>query len=104
MTALSITFHTTAQSLESWEVYLTTELHQLVENLYDVEKYLISVVESDRIEEGQNTNVLLVFDSQALRSTFMENELVNLVEHVATRFKQEVMVFITPLNPLKSRF
>lgn len=104
MTVLSITFHTIASSLELWDSYLQNELHQMVENLYDVEKYIISSVESDRVTEGQNTNLLLVFETQAIRSSFMENELVNLVEHVEKRFQEEVMVFVTALNPSKSRF
>ncbi len=103
MTVLSITFHTIASSLESWDSYLHGELHQMIENLYDVEKYIISTVESERISEGQNTNLLLVFESKEIRASFMENELVNLVEHVEKRFNEEVMVFVTALNPSKSR-
>lgn len=75
----------------------------MIENLYDVEKYIISTVESERISEGQNTNLLLVFESKEIRASFMENELVNLVEHVEKRFNEEVMVFVTALNPSKSR-
>ena len=75
----------------------------MIENLYDVEKYIISTGESERISEGQNTNLLLVFESKEIRASFMENELVNLVEHVEKRFNEEVMVFVTALNPSKSR-
>jgi hypothetical protein len=41
MSVLSITFHTVESELSNWEQYVDTELIELVENLYDVEKYIL---------------------------------------------------------------
>jgi hypothetical protein len=56
MSVLSITFHTVESELSNWEQYVDTELIELVENLYDVEKYILSQVETEMLTEGKNTN------------------------------------------------
>lgn len=104
MSILSITFHTTNNSIAAWNQYLDNELHQMVENLMDVDKYILSEVHSEMVNEGLNTNLFLWFDNDALRSQFMESELINIEEHVAQRFGNEVMIFPTFLNPKKKRF
>lgn len=104
MSVLSITFHATESSLKDWDNYATTTLQLLVENLIDVDKYILSDVQSDMISEGKNTNLLLVFDNNELRDQFIENELVNMKERIEAQFGEEVMIFVTFLNPKKTRF
>jgi hypothetical protein len=72
MSLLSVTFHSTADIQNQWSDYLTTELHQMVENLLDVEKYILSEVESEMVSEGQNTNLLLMFADAEKRQYFRE--------------------------------
>ena len=104
MSVLSITFHTVESELSNWEQYVDTELIKLVENLYDVEKYILSEVETEMLTEGKNTNLLLVFESDAKRQEFTETELLNISERIGNQFGETVMIFITQLNTKKSRF
>lgn len=104
MSILSITFHTTEHKIADWDIYLESELNQMVENLLDVDKYILSDVHSEMLNEGKNTNLFLWFDNDELRSQFMESELVNLEERIAQKFGNEVMIFPTFLNPKKKRF
>ena len=104
MSVLSITFHTVESELSNWEQYVDTELIELVENLYDVEKYILSQVETEMLTEGKNTNLLLIFDNDQKRKEFTETELLNISERIAARFGETVMIFITELNPLKQKY
>lgn len=104
MSLLSVTFHSTADIQNQWSDYFTTELHQMVENLLDVEKYILSEVESDMVSEGQNTNLLLMFSDAEKRQDFVEIELTNITEIIEKKFADQVMVFVTFLNPSKTRF
>lgn len=104
MSLLSITFHTTESISKEWIQYMETDLHQMVENLIDVEKYILSEVENEMISEGQNTNLLLIFDNEEKRQDFVEIELSNITERILKEFGQNVMIFKTYLNPKKSRF
>ena len=104
MSILSITFHATDNRVEEWDIYLENELHQMVENLLDVEKYILSEVHSDMLNEGKNTNLFLMFDNSEIRDQFMESEMVNLAERIHQKFGEEVMIFPTFLNSRKKRF
>ena len=104
MSVLSITFHTVESELSNWEQYVDTELIKLVENLYDVEKYILSQVETEMLTEGKNTNLFLVFENDAKRQEFTETELLNISERIGKQFGETVMIFITQLNTKKSRF
>lgn len=104
MSVLSITFHTVESELSNWEQYVDTELIELVENLYDVEKYILSQVETEMLTEGKNTNLFLVFENDIKRQEFTETELLNISERIGNRFGEKVMIFITQLNTKKSRF
>ena len=95
MSVLSITFHTVESELSNWEQYVDTELIELVENLYDVEKYILSQVETEMLTEGKNTNLLLIFDNDQKRKEFTETELLNISERIAANFGETVMIFIT---------
>ncbi len=103
MTALSITFHSTESIKEKWEIFRQKELTELIENFLDVEHYLLSKVRSEMIQEGENTNLFLLFESEMKKQEFFESELTNLVERVETRFPSEVMTFVTHLDPIKMR-
>lgn len=104
MSVLSLTFHSTENIKESWENYIESNLYPMIENLMDVEKYILSEVESEMINEGKNTNLLLVFDNTEKRQDFVEIEMRNIVERIEQHFGQEVMVFVTFLNPRRSKF
>lgn len=103
MSVLSITFHCTKNNLEEWENYIDETLILMTENLMDVNKYILSEVHSDYIDEGKNYNLLLVFDNDELRNDFLESELKNISERIETQFGQEVLIFDTLLNPKKSK-
>ncbi|WP_137904930.1 DUF4286 family protein [Chryseobacterium sp. 2VB] len=103
MSVLSITFHCTKDNLEEWENYIDETLVLMTENLMDVNKYILSEVHSDFIDEGKNYNLLLIFDTNELREDFIKSELLNISERIEKKFGQEVMVFNTFLNPKKSR-
>ncbi|MBV2166704.1 MAG: DUF4286 family protein [Kaistella sp.] len=104
MSILSLTFHTPANLVASWDEYIETDLENMVENLMDVEKYILSEVESDMISEGKNTNLLLLFDDVEKRQDFLEIEFKNITERIEAKFGQDVMIFETFLNPKKNRF
>ena len=103
MSILSLTFHTPADLVASWDEYIKTDLENMVENLMDVEKYILSEVESDMISEGKNTNLLLIFDDAEKRHDFIEIEFKNITERIEAKFGQEIMIFETFLNPRKDR-
>lgn len=104
MSVLSITFHCTKDRLEEWEKYVDETLVVLTENLMDVDKYILSEVHSDFIEDGKNYNLLLIFDNEEKRIDFMESEILNITEIIEKKFGQEVMIFNTFLNPIQTRF
>lgn len=103
MPILSITFHTTPEAFESWKQYIENELLQVIENLMEVKKFILSEVETEMISEGKNTNLLLVFENNETRSQFVENKLINITERTESKFGNEVMIFKTYLNPKSYR-
>ncbi|HFK5587124.1 TPA: DUF4286 family protein [Elizabethkingia anophelis] len=105
MSVLSVTFHVESAAQPQWYDFLEKEFPALVENLYDVEKYIFSEVDSNYIQEGKNYNLLLIFNDHEIRGGFLLNEMQNLSEIIHQRFSQEqVMIFITELNPITRRF
>ncbi|WP_300675572.1 DUF4286 family protein [Soonwooa sp.] len=104
MSILSITFHTTENRLAEWGQYCENELFAMVENLMDVDKYILSEVDTEMLREGRNTNLLLVFADEDLRQGFLLSELPNITERIEKVFGQEVMIFPTMLNPKRLRF
>ncbi|AZB22411.1 DUF4286 family protein [Chryseobacterium manosquense] len=99
MSVLSLTFHSTSNISSSWDRYTENTLFEMIENLMDVENYILSDVESDMINEGKNTNLLLMFDNTEKRQEFIDIELKNITERIEDQFGDEVMVFATLLNP-----
>lgn len=104
MSIVSLTFHCPATTLNAWEIYSKNELLQMVQNLMDVEKFILSDVQTEMIEEGRNSNLLLVFENDEMRDTFLENELANIAERIEQKFGDEIMIFKTFLNPYSARF
>ena len=104
MSVLSITFHCVDSHLIAWEKYVDETLTLMAENLMEVDKYILSEVGSTMINEGKNYNLLLLFSNDKLREQFLENEMKNIEERIYNEFGENVMVFITFLNPKKSRF
>lgn len=103
MSILSITFHTPENLLEKWDNFQKNSLENLIDNLIQVEKFILSDVESDMLDEGKNTNLLLIFDDENYRKEFVESELPNLQYHIEKDFGEEIMVFMTYLNQRKTR-
>lgn len=103
MSVISITFHSVESVQKEWNDFVEKDFHQIIENLIDVEKYMLSEVESDMINEGKNTNLLLIFDNEEKRTDFMEIELLNISEIIERKFGESVMIFITNLNPTKMK-
>lgn len=99
MSVLSLTFHSTSNISSSWDRYTENTLFEMIENLMDVENYILSDVESEMINEGKNTNLLLMFDNTEKRQEFIDIELKNITERIEDQFGDEVMVFATLLNP-----
>jgi len=100
---MSITFHSVKSRLEEWEKYVDETLTLMTENLMDVNKYILSEIQSDYIEEGKNYNLLLIFDDEEKRQDFMDSELLNISERIEKQFGQDVMIFNTFLNPIQYR-
>lgn len=103
MSVLSVTFHATENISQDWNSYMEKDLLQMVENLIDVEKYILSEVESEIISEGKNTNLLLVFDNDEKRQDFIEIELINMTDRIQGIFGENIMIFQTLLNPKNLR-
>lgn len=104
MSILSITFHTVESQLDKWDLFVQTELSQMVDNLYDVEKYILSEVKTEMLTEGKNTNLLLIFENNQKREEFLGFELQNISERIGLKFGESVMIFKTDLNPIKQNF
>ena len=103
MSVLSVTLHTIESELQNWSNFVKTDLIKIIENLYDAEKYILSEVETEMLTEGKNTNLLIVFENQQKREEFLSTELVNISERIAQKFGENVMIFVTKLNPFQQK-
>ena len=103
MNVLSLTFHAVEHILPEWEKYVDDTLVLMAENLLDADRYILSEVQTDMVNEGKNYNLLLMFENEELINQFLESELVNIEERLETKFGSNVMVFKTLLNPKKFR-
>ena len=104
MSVISITFHSVESVQKVWDEFMQKDLHQIIDNLFDVEKYILSEVQSDMINEGKNTNLLLIFNDEEKRQDFQEIELLNIADIIEKNFGENVMIFTTLLNPQKMKF
>ena len=103
MSVLSVTFHTIESELQNWSNFVKTDLKKIIENLYDAEKYILSEVETEMLTECKNTHLLIVFENQQKREEFLSAELVNISERIAQKFGENVMIFVTKLNPFQQK-
>lgn len=99
MSILSLTFHCTEPFLEKWEVFFTENLPKLVENHINTEKYILSEVHTEMIQEGKNYNLLIFFKDNDQRQYFLDTEYHHIQGDILREFGQEVMDFVTLLNP-----
>ena len=98
MKILSITFHVIDNIKTEWQKFYASDLQILAKNLMEVQKFIISDVESEMINEGQNYNLLLFFENTKLRNNFLEYEFLNIEEIIKNKFNDNVMIFKTILN------
>ena len=103
MSVLSLTFHSTENISNDWNLYMENNLLEMIENLIDVEKYILSEVQSEMISEGKNTNLLLIFENDEKRQDFVEIEFINIADRIESKFGEHVLIFKTFLNPKNSR-
>ena len=103
MSVLSVTFHTIESQLQNWSGFVNKDLIKIIENLYDADKYILSEVETEMLTEGKNTNLLIIFENQQKREEFLSIELVNISERIAQKFGENVMIFVTKLNPFQQK-
>lgn len=101
MKLLSITFHAIESVLPIWEQYIDEQLPLLIDNLMYVERFLLSEIATEMLSEGENYNLLLVFENEEIRADFLQNEFLNIVEHIEMKFQDKVMIFPTEINPIK---
>ena len=99
MSVLSLTFHSTENISNDWNLYMENNLLEMIENLIDVEKYILSEVQSEMISEGKNTNLLLIFDNDEKRQDFIEIELINITDRIESTLGENVMIFQIFRNP-----
>lgn len=104
MNILSVTFHVTDNQIKNWNQFLQSDLIYQIDKMTDVEKFILSEVETDLLTEGKNYNFLLIFENQQKKDNFINNFLVGISQLIALRFGENVMVFATHLNPLKIKF
>ena len=103
MSVLCLTFHAIESITNDWENYMENHLHQMVEILIDLEIYILSEVEREMINEGKNTNLLLVFENDEKRQDFVEIEVIHIADRIESKFGEHVLIFKTFLNPKNSR-
>ena len=103
MSILSITFHCPEFLLNDWNIYVDETLSLMADNLMEVDHYILSEVYTEMLTEGKNYNLLLIFAENDLRSQFLENEFLNIEERIHAKFGDQVMIFVTHLDPKKSR-
>ena len=101
MSVLSVTFHTIESELKNWNNFLQTDLKELIEKPNKIEKFILSEVETEMLTEGKNTNLLIIFENQQKREEFLNKELVNISEKITQNFGENVMIFVTNLNPIQ---
>lgn len=101
MSILSLTYHCPAVFLSQWEDFLNKNISKMVEHLENVEQYIISEVYSEMINEGKNYNILLIFRNEESREQFLGIDFQKIEQHIKDVFGEEVMSFVTMLNPIK---
>ncbi|MBT0550190.1 DUF4286 family protein [Riemerella anatipestifer] len=102
MSILSLTFHCEQGSISEWKTYFKESIINYYKETPDLKHYIASEVETERLQEGTNFNLLLIFETTEDRTIFIKNELPNITMEIETRFGDRVLVFATLLNPTSS--
>lgn len=102
MSLLSITFHCEFDALNDWEQYKNQSLKKVASKIPQVKHYILSDVETAMLQEGKNTNLLLIFSDDHQRQLFLENELAYIQQDIESEFQTKVLVFVTLLNPFET--
>lgn len=101
MNLLSVAFHIEAKALPKWQRFISENWPDLITKLAYFDRYIFSEVESPLIEEGSNYNLLIVFDHQAHKTLFLQQEMAKVVSEIQQHFNgDEVVIFHTSLHPI----
>ncbi|MCO7318902.1 DUF4286 family protein [Riemerella anatipestifer] len=99
MSILSLTFHCEQGSISEWKTYFKDGIINYHKETLNLKHYIASEVETDRLQEGTNFNLLLIFETIEDRTIFIKNELPNITTEVEKIFSDRVLIFATLLNP-----
>ncbi|ADQ81489.1 DUF4286 family protein [Riemerella anatipestifer] len=99
MSILSLTFHCEQGSIPEWKTYFNESIINYYRKTQNLKHYIASEVETERLQEGTNFNLLLIFETVEDRTIFIKNELPNITMEVEKIFGERVLVFATLLNP-----
>ncbi|AZZ59640.1 DUF4286 domain-containing protein [Riemerella anatipestifer] len=102
MSILSLTFHCEQGSISEWKTYFNESIISHYRETPNLKHYIASEVETERLQEGTNFNLLLIFGTTEDRTNFITNELPNITMEVEKIFGDRVLVFATLLNPTTS--
>ncbi|MDR7779384.1 DUF4286 family protein [Riemerella anatipestifer] len=102
MSILSLTFHCEQGSISEWKTYFNESIISHCKKSKNLKHYIASEVETERLQEGTNFNLLLIFETTEDRTIFIKNELPNITMEVEKIFGDRVLVFATLLNPTNS--
>ncbi|MBT0572193.1 DUF4286 family protein [Riemerella anatipestifer] len=102
MSILSLTFHCEQGSISEWKTYFNESIINHYREKQNLKHYIASEVETERLQEGTNFNLLLIFETVEDRTNFITNELPNITMEVEKIFGDRVLVFATLLNPTTS--
>lgn len=101
MKILSLTFHSIETILPHWKLFFSSELTHYIEGMKDIGRLIFSEVETEILNEGKNYNVLLFFENEISRNSFLTDEFPKLEDYIFKHFGNDVMVFKTYINPIK---
>jgi len=105
MNILSLTFHVEQNIITLWKDFMQQEVIKFAENTDQESKYILSKVANNYQEEGENYNIILVFNSEIDRNTFISEKLPMLNKTVQASFpNQEVIIFMTNLDVISQNF
>jgi Domain of unknown function (DUF4286) len=98
MQILSLGFHATNLALEKWENYLKLVFYKKIEENWALDKYILSLVSNDMIEEGRNYNLQIFFANDEASDAFTSRYLDVFQAEITGLFGQEVMLFVSKLH------
>lgn len=99
MYLLSITFHVPYNLAESWGNFRKNILRTWID-LQEI-PYHLTEIESEMVTEGKNTNLILFFENSESRELFFEKKIIKIESTVEGQFSDQVMLFVSKLNPIE---